>query len=96
MTHNSNWFIESPFPKACSLYNPQPLRTEVDHEAEDSHWNKPIFISPEPIPSAFGGRGHNQLSPWSKLINYDHDSKLDHIVISGLIPEQSEQEAGIN
>lgn len=88
MTHNSNWFFESPYPKAPNLYNPQPLKAEAEHEGEDSHWIKPIFISPEPIPPIFGAKACNQLSPWSKLINYDHDSKLDHIDIHDLIPEQ--------
>lgn len=89
MTHNSNWF-ESPFPKACNFYNPQPLRPEPDPEPEDSHWNKSIFISPEPSPPNFGNRNNTQLSPWSKLINYEQDSKLEHIVLPGYIPEQSE------
>lgn len=46
MTHNSGWFIESPFPKAPNFYNPQPHKSEAEHEGEDSHWSKPIFISP--------------------------------------------------
>jgi hypothetical protein len=84
MKNNSIWF-DSPLPKLAPL----PALRQPEADPEDSHFAKAHQYSPDPLPP---DRFQPQpLSPWSSLVDADHDHKCAHLSLPGLFPGRQQE-----